>query len=232
MTRATTDRKTLHKTDMYQRQSPMQPLLSILNPTWEERFWTRVPVHFGNQEEEGRQLADLGLCDLSFLPKLGVKGRLADNWLDEQGMTTPADVYQVEQSHRDPLVARVDRNEFFLEDNLRGDRIQSLSEALGTGRPGTYRVNRQEASVLISGRRAPLILAQTCSYNFESAEEKLVMTRVAAVSCSVLRVRMGGTEGFRLWFNPAYGVYLWENLLAIVRDRGGSPVGVGCLLTR
>ena len=214
---------------MYQRQSPMQPLLSELNPTWEERFWSRVPVHFGNQEEERRQLGDLGLCDLSFLPKLGVKGPLAENWLDEEGIETPGQVYQIAQSGIDPLVARVDRNEFFLEDDLQGDRIQGLSEALGAGQPGAYRVNRQEASVLISGRRAPLVLAQTCSYNFESAEEKLVMTRVAVVSCSVLPVRIGETEGFRLWFSPAYGVYLWENLLTIVRDLGGAPVGIGCL---
>ena len=215
---------------MYQRQSPMQPLLSALNPTWEERFWSQVPVHFGNQEEEHRQLSDLGLCDLSFLPKLGVKGPLAENWLDEEGMATPDKVYQVAQSGLDPLVTRVDRNEFFLEDNLRGDRIQTLSEALGSGQPGTYRVNRQEASVLISGHRAGLVLAQTCSYDFGSADENLVMTRVAAVSCSVLPVHLGGTEGFRLWFNPAYGVYLWENLLAIVHDLGGSPLGIGCLL--
>ena len=210
----------------------MQPLLSALNPTWEERFWSQVPVHFGNQEEERKQLGDLGLCDLSFLPKLGVKGPLAENWLDEQGLATPGEVYQVAQSDLDPLVARVDLNEFFLEDNLGGDRIESLSEALGSGRPGTYRVNRQEASVLISGHRAPLVLAQTCSYNFESAPEKLVMTRVAAVSCSVLPLHIGGTEGFRLWFNPAYGVYLWENLLAIVHDLSGSPVGIGCLTRR
>ena len=214
---------------MYQRQSPMQPLLSALNPIWEERFQCRVPVHFGNPKEEGKRLGDLGLCDLSFLRKLGIKGPLAKYWLQQEGMATPDEVYEVAQSDLDPLVARVDRNEFFLEDDLGGDRIQSLSEALGSGRPETYRVNRQEASVLISGLRAPLVLAQTCSYNFESAEEKLVMTRVAAVSCSVLPVRIGETEGFRLWFNPAYGVYLWENLLAIVQDLGGSPVGIGCL---
>ena len=113
----------------------MQPLLSELNPTWEERFGSRVPVHFGNQEEELRQLGDLGLCDLSFLPKLGVKGPLAEDWLDEQGVATPGEVYEIAQSDVDPLVARVDRNEFFLENNLQGDRIQGLSEALGPVKP-------------------------------------------------------------------------------------------------
>ncbi len=208
----------------------MQPLLSELNPTWEQRSWSRVPVHFGNPEGERRQLGDLGLCDLSFLPKLGVKGPAAEAWLNQQGIETPGGVYQVARSESGVLVLRVDRNEFFLEDDLQGDQITALSGALGSGQPGAYRVNRQEASVLISGRRAPLVLAQTCACEFESAGEQLVMTRVALVSCTVLPVHLGGERGFRLWFSPAYGVYLWESLLAIVGELGGSPLGIGCLL--
>ncbi len=73
------------------------------------------------------------------------------------------------------------------------------------------------------------MLAQTCACEFESAGEQLVMTRVALVSCTVLPVYLGGERGFRLWFSPAYGVYLWESLLAIVRELGGSPLGIGCL---
>ena len=214
---------------MYQRHGPIEPPLNQARARWEDLFGAQVTVHFGDPETESRVSRDLGLCDLSFLPKLGVKGPGAEGWLNEMGLPAPDQVYHLERFDQDALIARVDRHEFFLEDNLGSDRVREISQALGRGGPNLFRVERQDASFFLSGGRALAVLAQTCSYNFEEREEELVMTRVAVVACSVLPVRMGGLDGFRIWTSPSQGRYLWQSLLAIVRDLGGSRVGIGCL---
>ena len=67
------------------------------------------------------------------------------------------------------------------------------------------------------------------------------MTRVAMVSCSILveggLLEEGLVEGdaagapvYHLWAAASYGPYLWDELLAIVRDCGGGPVGDAALV--
>ena len=55
------------------------------------------------------------------------------------------------------------------------------------------------------------------------------MTRVALVSCAIFPTAIAGAPAFRIWFIPSYAVYLWRNLLQIVRDLGGDAVGVSSL---
>ena len=58
-----------------------------------------------------------------------------------------------------------------------------------------------------------------------SLAARLIMTRVAGVSCAVLPIEAAGIPQFRLWLDCSYGVYLWEALYEIVRDHGGEVVG-------
>src|SRR5262249_11243393 len=97
--------------------------------------------------------------------------------------------------------------------------------------PGVYRVLRQDASLLLSGSQATEVLLETCGYDFREASPKVVMTRVAVVSCSILPRTLNGFSVFQLWLDGTYGFYLWETLLPIVRELGGSPVGIACFLT-
>lgn len=214
---------------MYQRRGPIDLPLDPGGACCEDLFQAQVAVHFGDSETESRVSRHLGLCDLSFLPKLGVKGPGAEDWLKGLGLPAPDQIYHLKRFDRGAFIARLDRHEFFIEDNLDSDRVRGISQALGRGQPDVYRVERQDASFFISGSRALRVLAQTCGYNFEEREEKLVMTRVAVVTCAVLPVRMGGLDGFRIWTSPSQGRYLWQSLLAIVRDLAGSRIGIGCL---
>jgi hypothetical protein len=116
---------------------------------------------------------------------------------------------------------------------LEGPHAAAAEEGLAGAPSGTacWPVRREDAAFLLCGERALQVLAQACSYDFRGAAGTFVMTRVAIVSCSIL-VEGGLVEGdaagvpvYHLWAAASYGPYLWDELLAIVRDCGGGPVG-------
>jgi glycine cleavage system aminomethyltransferase T len=90
-------------------------------------------------------------------------------------------------------------------------------------------VERQEAAFLLCGAKANHVLVETCGYDFRRPGNRVVMTRVAGVSCTVLPIEFAGIPMFRFWLDCSYAVYLWEALYEIVRDHGGDAVGMACL---
>ena len=99
---------------------------------------------------------------------------------------------------------------------------------LDSGGSGAYRVVRQDASILLSGSRAAEVFLQTCGYDFRKPGDRLVMTRVAGVSCSILHRTINRLGTFQLWMDGSFGAYLWKTLLEIARELGGRPVGLAC----
>ena len=213
----------------YPRISPIHSELEKLNPNWGELFRMQVALRFGSLDEEKQRLSDLALCDLSALPKLGLKGTGCEEWLRNKKVVIPRQLYEHEEIEGDGLVIRTDRNEFFLEEGMNGEAVGQLSSSLGLGSGGCYRVERQDTGLLLAGQRASDVLRQTCSYPFSGDEKQLVMTRVALVSCAILPTRIFGVPAFRIWFIPSYGIYLWQNLLQIARELGGGAIGIECL---
>jgi len=213
----------------YPRSSALESSLESLGPIWTERFGMRVPLRFREIEEERKQFENLAICDLSALPKMGVKGRGAVACLREEGLTVPERIYGWRQLEDGGLAIRTDRNEVFLEEGIEGSTLAGLSKKLGRGATSVDRVERQDTCLLLSGSRAIEVLRQTCSFNFSVESETVVMTRIALVSCMVLSCREAGVPVYRIWCIPSYGVYLWENLLQIVAELGGDAVGVECV---
>ena len=189
-----------------------------------------VPLHFGSYQSESASMRDLAICDVSALPKLGVKGKGAAAWLNDQGIPIPDGIYEWMHFDEDALIIRLATDEFFLEDNMRGKLVAELSRRLGWGLAGVYRVERQDTGLLISGQQSHEVLAQTCSYPFDKIEKKIVMTRVALVSCSILPMVLNEVQTFRIWFSSTYAIYLWNSLTEIMEELGGKPVGVESLI--
>lgn len=214
----------------YPRTSPLHRCLESLDPVWGELHAMQVPLHFGDAEGERSRSEDLALGDLSALPKLGLKGPRAEEWLREHEIPVPPQVYDWVLVPRGVLVLRTDRSEFLVEDGFSSRRVLPLSEKLGSpSHPGVHPVPHQEAGLVLTGRRWGRVLLQTCGYDFEKGGGKLVMSRVAGVSCALLKTEFDGIPALRIWCSPSYGVYLWESLLEIVRELGGIPVGVAAL---
>ena len=215
---------------MYKRHSSLKNQFEKQRPEWGEIHAMEVPLHFNSHQSESASMRDLAICDVSALPKLGVKGKGAATWLSEKGIPIPNGNYEWMIFDKGAMIIRLATDEFFLEDCTESNLVTDLSGHLGWGLDGVYRVERQDTSLLISGKRAHEVLAQACSYPFDRNEEKVVMTRVALVSCSILPLVLKEVQTFRLWFSSTFGIYLWQVLTEIVEDLGGKSIGVAHLI--
>jgi sarcosine oxidase, subunit gamma len=209
------------------RRSPIHEELEHLSPTWVEVNGMAAAAHFGNPAAEANQAKVLGLCDVSARSRMGVKGPGAAAWLEQNGISVPSSVYGHNGLGKDGLVIRAGTSEYFIEDETAGQRVDHLPNPQTTVPQGVYRYDRQDAALLLSGTNAFAVLAETCGYDFRHPDHDLVFTRVAVVSCMILRKdREPQVPLFHLWCDGSYGAYLWEQLLEIVRTLGGAPVGL------
>ena len=200
-----------------------------MNPVLVECFGMSVPEQFNGIDKEREYLEDLALCDISALPKLGIKGEGSTQWLEEQGIEVPQEIYQWLGLLDKGLVVRLDRDEYFLEEGFEGVTVRRLYDLLGEGTGGSFRLNRQDAGLFLCGRRAHEVLRQSCSFDFSNGGSDLIMTQVVGISCAILPLTVGCASGFRIWLIPSYAIYLWGALFEIVKACNGHAVGMGCL---
>ena len=212
----------------YPRRSPAHQSQAALDPQWGERFGMTVPLCFATPEEEHALLSELALGDLSALLRFGCKGRRTADWMAARGLPVPPSIYGWERLEDGGLLVRVDNREFMVENGLGGGCAETLIAELGSGADGVYRVQRQDAALVLAGRRAAEVLAQTCGVDFSETGDDFLKTRVALTSCSIKREPLGDVPAYRLWCEPSYGEYLFAALLEIVHELGGGPVGRDC----
>jgi sarcosine oxidase subunit gamma len=204
-----------------------------------------VALTFGGRtvEQEQSLARTLGLCDVSALHRLVIKGSGAASFLEACAVAhaLPAEVFRVLPLKSGGLIARTGRAEFFLED-APGDGgrlgvVAQLTESLlSSPQPGVYPALRQDASFLLSGDHTPNVLLQTCGYDFRQhglrpspspdQATMMVMTRVVGVSTWVLHRTINGNTVYQLWADGTYGPYLWETLLKITHELDGDAVGL------
>ena len=212
------------------RYSPIDHLLEARNPDWSLVGETRILVRFQAEEKELMALKSVGLCDLSGLTKLGVKGNDAADWLSIRNVDVPQTIYESRRLADGGIIVRLAADEFLLESGIKNKTVPELLALLNTNGGLLCRIERQEATFLLVGARAIDVLAQTCGINFrDQAPGQLVLSRLAGVSCGILPESVGEWTAFRLWIDVSYAVYLWETLLQICEDLGGSLIGAGCL---
>jgi sarcosine oxidase subunit gamma len=215
-------------TDPAERRSPVHDLLASRAAQWGRLGDTQVALRFGPAEEEAAAVRTLALADASALPKLGVKGPGAEAWLRGQEVEVPPATYDTRPLAGGGLIARLGAGDFFLEGGPAGGLLPRLRERLA-GALGVYPVERQDATFLLAGSRAPEVLAQVCSIDFATAPpRRLILTRSAGVNCGVLPEPRDELAVFRLWVDYTYAASFWESLAEIAEEVGGRVVGAAC----
>ena len=212
------------------RQSPIQHLLESRGIEFRDFDGGSFVLRVGSAEDDLRTMELLGLCDLSGLQKLGLKGADAETWLDHKGLEVPSDVFACGALPGSGVIARLGADEFFLEDGITNATLPAFAARIDSHKGRLVRVEHQEATFLLTGRRAIEALAQTCGINFrEVTSNNVVFTRVAGVSCGVMPETIRELPAYRLWVDSSYAVYLWETLLEICDSLDGGAVGAGCI---
>ena len=222
------------------RLSPIHAELEHLGASWGVIADMPVALDFGDAVGEAQAARKLGLCDVSALPRVMIKGPSAKTFLQSQGFTLPDAIYETLALHQEGLLTRTGGMEYFLEDGPSGTNAISISNALEKNVPGVVCVPRQDASFFLSGTHATEVLLQTCGYEFHNPQKianfvpndaRMVFTRIAGVSCSVLPRMIGGIGLFQLWLDGTFGESLWETLLEITRQADGKAVGLNPFYT-
>lgn len=215
---------------------------------------TRSPIQQWHEKNSSSSdvdaLRSLALCDLSVLSKVGVKGPAAETLLSQMDIDVPGSVYDCKRLTDGGLIARLGSDEFMLESGASGQVVGGVSFDIAgsSAEGGAYRVDRQEATFLLIGSLAIDVLSQTCGIDFRrAARNKIVFTRVAGVSCGVVPELLHGhellnghelpngyellkgREGYRIWVDHSYAVYLWETLCQICKDLEGKVVDTSIL---
>ncbi len=208
------------------KQSPLHSWHMSRCDSWCQLGETPLPWQFAAAEEEQSAARDLALCDLSGLPLLEAKGPGAANWLVARDLPVPGAIYEGTSTSDGGWITRTGSAEFL----LRGAPGSDLSERVGSDPASDVLItSRQDALFLVAGSRIGELMAQTCGLDYASlAPERTHLSRVAGVSCGMLRDQLNGLPVCWLWLDPSYAFYLWEQLIQITTDLDGKTVGVSC----
>jgi len=211
-------------------RSPIHEWFQRRQPVWKNVHGTPLAVQLQSAEEERTALDLLALCDMSALQKLGIRGGQAEHFIADRGIGVPTSIYESQRLTDDGLIVRLATDEFILESGISGDLLTNLSADLVSADGQVFRVERQEATFLLTGSRATELLAQTCSINFrEAAMNQLMLTRMAGVNCGILPETAGNRNIYRFWVDYTYAAWLWSTMAEIAQDLDGCVVGAGCL---
>jgi sarcosine oxidase subunit gamma len=190
-----------------------------------------IALEYASAEIEDKRKRTLGICDVSCLPRFGVKGLKAVQWLQEHKIAIPAQGNRWTRQTPDALVLRLGLNEFLIEDQLEGKVCEALRLASQPKAYGLYPVARNDTALILSGSGLQALFSEVCTLDLRDqalAPDAVVMTQMAGISVTLLRQTMNTETVYRLWCDGTYGPYLWDTLLEIAEELGGGAVGVSC----
>ncbi|PSB21892.1 methylglutamate dehydrogenase [Phormidesmis priestleyi ULC007] len=212
---------------MIRRISPNHDRLQSLNGTWRDINGMPSLVSIPGDD---RIVANLGIADLSFLTRFGVKGAGAVAWLESQKLEVPDRANTWKPLPDGGIIARLGLTEFLIEDSLHSSFALRLAEACQSVPAKVYPVLRQDAAIVLCGKAIQDLLRQTCSVNFQAlslAEHPVILTLMVGVSVTIIPIL---PDRYRIWCDGTFGAYLWETLLTIAQELGGGVVGVDRLI--
>ena len=186
---------------------------------------------------EAAQARNLGLCDLSALPRTGFKGWNMGPWLASHGAEMVEASNQVTPQADGTRIARLAPGEALLLGDYRGasslidkaDAAWSMETA-----DGCFHVPRADTNfwLALSGNNSPALLAKICAVDLRPEAAPVhcvVQTNVARLNAIIIRSAIAEVPVFDLLSDVASAVYLWHALLDAMHEFGGKPIGLTAL---
>lgn len=195
-----------------------------------------VAVRFPGADEAGR-LDRLGFADLSPLPRWGVKGPAAPDWLAAQGLDLPSAANRASRTDA-AVIARLSAQEhLLLWPGPGGEEAQARLETAAHAAAGQplYPLPRRDshAWLYVVGAAAPACFARLCGVDFRPEafpDLAVAQTRMARIAVVVIRDDRGaGTPAWHLLWDSASAAFLWQALQDAAGEFDGGPVGLATL---
>ncbi len=173
----------------------------------------------------------LGLVDLSPLPRTGIKGPWALEWLAGQGWPIPEENNQAAHTESGGLVLRLGNREAFVLSGPggNGDTVDTLERAVPGD--GAWHMPRRDSHAwfLLRGEAAVECMAKLCGVDLREARfprGAIAQTSVARLNTVVCRDIAGPTPGFHLLADSASAIWFWDALLDAMQEFDGGPLGI------
>ncbi len=191
----------------------------------------------GSEEQEISQARQLGLADLTPLPRTGFKGREAIRWLRSQGLEIGQRSNQTYLQSNGMLVVRIADSEIMILNSLssRDNQLANLEKEHARGHSaGCYSVPRFDTSawLMVTGQCASEMFAKICGVDLRAGKfppEAIAQTSIARTNGIVIRNGLGEVPAFHLLFDSASADYMWSCLTDACREFKGAPVGYAAL---
>ena len=195
-----------------------------------------VAASYGDADEVGIA-RNLGLADLSPLPRTGFKGPKIAEWLAAQGISLGEASNVAYPAAGGVLAARLAPGEALVLGGLDGDEqpIAALERAWSYSAAGVWPVPRRDASFwfMVTGVHSAAMFAKICGVDLRAksfANHRIAQTSVARSNGIVIRSDLGDVPAYHLLGDSASAGFVWRSVLDAMDEFGGAPVGLDALL--
>lgn len=186
---------------------------------------------------EKSKAKELGLADLSPLPRLGFKGREVLSDMNRKGLALDFRPNCAFRQKDGALAAVLAMTEVLLLSPLSGAApvLAKLEQGWSIDHAdGAYLVPRKDSHFwfMITGQHAPAMFAKICAVDLRRAAfENLAIAQTSAARSNVIIIRddQGETPAYHLLGDSASAGYMWDCLLDAMAEWKGRPVGLNAL---
>lgn len=181
----------------------------------------------------GRHRPPLGLADLSPLPRVGIRGRNALAWLEQQGWPVPTANNAAVQTSSAGIVVRLRDDEALVlsstDTDAGGHEVLELESAL----PGenAWHTPRRESHCWFELRGVAAVdcLAKLCGVDLRPQHfpvGSVCQTSVARLNTIVYAGFHPNTPVFGLLADSGSAIWFWDMLLDAMSEYDGGPIGL------
>ncbi|MEX2124458.1 MAG: hypothetical protein WD795_11250 [Woeseia sp.] len=190
-------------------------------------------------EEESARARELGLVDLSPLPRTGFRGRRALEWLKKAGLHVGDDNNFSWLQEDGSILARLADTEALLLGDLSNNSgtCAQLDSGVAEEEPEScYHVPRRDLSAwfLVTGALADVMFAKLCGVDMRRAKlpsGMIAQTSIARMNAISIRSNLGDMPAYHLVFDSASADYLWRALKDAMTEFDGKPVGYDAIVS-
>ncbi len=214
------------------RRSNLYRVSAGLGAQWVEVNGFACPASFGDVPVEAQGAAQLGIADLTALPRAGYKGWDMAGWTAGQGVDLP-EPNQARAQADGTLACRLSGGELLLlsDDGGASATIDKLADAWTKEGAVCFPVPRSDtnARIAITGTSVPHMMAKMCGIDLRAhrfANHAIVQTSVARMNAILIRNDRGDTYALDMVLDSASIVYMWECLTDAMAEFDGRAIGL------
>ena len=196
-----------------------------------------VPLNYGNPDSETEASSNMGLVDLSHLPRTGFKGWDAAKWVISNGCKV-GDVSNIttEQACYSRAMRLAPSEVAILGDlNAQSSLVNDLDMTWSSHRSdGVFHVPRANTNcwLKVTGKYAPSMFAKICAVDLRPQVfgiGKVAQTNIARLNCIVVRHDIEAVLTYDILTDCASADYFWSALLDAMEEFSGKPIGISAL---